>query len=63
MIKKGDIVRFLPEFADEGDDEFTRVAVADEDGGRVLIVTRMGWPVDPSEVVQCAWLEVVQSTR
>jgi len=37
MFKKGDIVSILPEFQDEGDDQFTWMVLADEEKGRVDI--------------------------
>ncbi len=58
-IKKGDVVRIKPEWQDEGDDEFTWVAVEDEDGGRVLIEVRgTGLFVNPQQRVEIAMLEV-----
>lgn len=37
MIRKGEIVEILPAFRDAGDDEFTWVAVTDEEKGRIDI--------------------------
>lgn len=37
MIKKGDVVEILPAFRDAGDEEFTWVAVTDEEKGRIDI--------------------------
>ena len=37
MIKKGDRVEILPEWQDDGDDQYIWEAVHDEDGGRVDI--------------------------
>ena len=34
MIKKGDIINILPEFQDDGDDQYTWVALNDEELGR-----------------------------
>ncbi len=41
MIRKGQQVHIKPEWQDDGDDEFTWVAIEDEDGGRVKIMTLM----------------------
>lgn len=35
MFKKGDVISILPEFQDNGDDQFTWVVLADEEKGRV----------------------------
>jgi hypothetical protein len=37
MFKKGDVVTILPEFQDDGDDQFTWMVLADEEKGRVDI--------------------------
>lgn len=37
MFKRGDPVEILPDFQDDGDDQFTWVCVTDEDKGRVDI--------------------------
>lgn len=50
MIRAGQQVWIRPERADVGDNDYPRLAVEDEDGGRVLVVTCMGWPVDPMRV-------------
>ncbi len=38
MIRKGQTVRIKPEWQDAGDDEFTWIALEDEDGDRVKIM-------------------------
>ena len=38
MIRKGQKVRIRPEWQDAGDDQFTWVALEDEDGGRVKVM-------------------------
>jgi hypothetical protein len=35
MFKKGDVISILPEFQDNGDDQFTWVVLTDEEKGRV----------------------------
>ena len=40
-VRRGDRVRIRPEWQDPGDDEFTWVALEDEDGGRVRIAPVM----------------------
>ena len=37
MIKRGDIVTIKPEWQDAGDDQYTWVAMDDEEKGRVMI--------------------------
>ena len=55
---KGDIVKILPEFQDEGDDDFTWVVVADEEKGRVDI-SAVDSPLNrkPVHIVQTEWIE------
>ncbi|MGA7178149.1 MAG: hypothetical protein WBX11_00985 [Thiobacillaceae bacterium] len=58
MIKKGDIVRIKPEWRDEGDEEFTWIALEDEDGGRVRIAPiNTGLPIPPNQIVNTDMLE------
>lgn len=55
-LKKKDIVRFLPEFAD-GVDEFDYILIEDPDGDRVKVMplnTNMEFP--PVQVVKTDWL-------
>lgn len=35
MLNRGETVRILPQYQDQGDDEFTWVVVGDEEKGRV----------------------------
>jgi hypothetical protein len=51
QIKAGDVVHIKPEWQDPGDDEFTWVALEDEDGGRVRIQAQMGFTFNPNTVV------------
>lgn len=58
MIKAGDIVEILPEWQDEGDSEFTWVAIEDEDGGRVKVkVIDSTLVFAPIYVMQTDWLK------
>ena len=52
------IVKILPEFQDEGDDEFTWIVVNDEEKGRVDI-SAIDSPltIKPIHTVQIEWLE------
>ena len=60
-IKRGDVLRIRPEWQDPGDDDFTWVAVEDEDGGRVRISALMDTPIVPSQVVTTAMVEHARS--
>lgn len=61
MIKQGQQVEIKPEWQDAGDDQFTWVAVDDEEKGRVTIC-----PIDsdlgikPTEIVPVDWLKVTE---
>jgi hypothetical protein len=58
VIKMGDKVRIKKEFQDPGDDQFSHIALEDEDGGRVRIVTlgtRMVFP--PNHIIETRMLE------
>ena len=58
MIKRGDIVRLLPQWQDPGDDALTWAALDDEDGGRVLVEARgTGLGIAPTYVVAVNMLE------
>ncbi|MFY9327485.1 MAG: hypothetical protein WAO76_05620 [Georgfuchsia sp.] len=58
MIKKGDTVKFKPEWQDEGDDNFTWIALEDEDGGRVRIAPLItGMSIQPNQIVNTYMLE------
>jgi hypothetical protein len=56
---KGQLVKILPEFQDDGDDEFTWVVVNDEEKGRVDI-SAIDSPltIKPIHTVQTDWLEL-----
>lgn len=54
---KGDPVEILPEFQDEGDDEFLWVVVDDEEKGRVTIsALNSALNIKPQHVVQIEWI-------
>jgi hypothetical protein len=57
MIKQGDIVKFKPEWQDQGDENVTFRAIENEDGGRVRVVAEIGLPINPEQVVSVAWIE------
>jgi len=55
-FKKGDLVRFLPEYED-GDKEFIYVLIEDPDGGRVKVMPfNSGLEIPPVQVVKIDWL-------
>jgi len=55
-LKKGDFVKFIPEYED-GDDEFVYVLVEDPDGGRVKVMPlNSGLDISPIQVVKTEWL-------
>lgn len=57
MIKRGDVVKFKPNWMDIGDDKVTFIAIEDEDGGRVKVQAQLGLPINPVDVVLVAWIE------
>lgn len=58
MIKRGDIVRLLPQWQDPGDYALTWAALEDEDGGRVLVEARgTGLGIAPTYVLAVSMLE------
>lgn len=58
MIKKGDIVRIKPEWQDEGDENFTWIALEDEDRGRIRIAPLgTGLTITPNQIVNTDMLE------
>jgi len=55
-FKKGDIVRFVPEYQDKEDD-FDYILVEDPDGGRVKVIAiNTGIQFPPIQVVKTDWL-------
>jgi hypothetical protein len=59
-ISKGDYVRILPEFQDQGDDEFDRVVVEGEEKGRITVATLgTGMRIAPTSVLRVEWVRVV----
>jgi hypothetical protein len=58
MFKKGDSVQIKPEWQDEGDAEFSRFVIEDEDRGAVKIVTIIpGWTINPTEWIDADKLD------
>jgi hypothetical protein len=60
-LKKDTWVRFLPAFADEGDDEIGFITTDDESKGRVTVMACLGWPINPTQVVDASWLVMDES--
>lgn len=55
-IKKGDFVKFKPEYED-GEHEFVYMLIEDPDGGRVKVVPlNSGLEIPPIQVVKSEWL-------
>ena len=58
MIKKGDTVKIKPVWRDEGDEDFTWIALEDEDGGRIRIAPLdTGLSIQPNQIVNIDMLE------
>ena len=57
-IKKGDIVKFKPEWQDHGDDKIDFRAVDDEYDGRIEIVACVDLPLKPTQIVPVKWLDL-----
>lgn len=59
-IKKGDSVRILPEFQDAGDENFTWVALCDEEDGLVDIApVNIGLTIIPKYRVESVWVALI----
>lgn len=58
MIRKGDIVKFKPEWRDGGDEEVIFVAIEDEDGGRLMVQAQLGLAINPIQVLS---VEMIQA--
>lgn len=62
MIRKGNIVEILPEHRDPGDEQYTWVALGDQEKGRIDVS-----PVDhpmaikPVYTLQVEWVRVIGS--
>lgn len=61
MIRKGDIVTFLPQWRDAGDERFTFIARSDEEKGRfdVSAIELMHMPLWPVQTVRVDMIEKV----
>lgn len=60
--KKGDIVRFLPEYED-GEKEFDYILIEEPDGGRVKVMPiHSGLEIPPIYVVETNWLILKTAT-
>jgi len=60
MIKRGDIVRIKPEWADPGDAAIDFLVTEDESKGRVSIMAMLGLAINPVQVVGCDMVDVVK---
>ena len=59
MFKRGDKVEILKEFQDEGDDEFTWIALGDEEKGRLDIMPmEIDLEIKPIYVVHVDWIKL-----
>lgn len=61
MIKRGDILRIKPEWADPGDDKIIFKATEDESKGRISIMAMLNLPVNPVQVVSTDMVEIIPS--
>lgn len=59
MITAGDKIRIKPVWQDAGDDKIEFIAVDDESKGRVTIEPQLGLAINPTQVVDVAWIERV----
>ena len=61
MLKKGDEVRILPEFQDDGDDDFIWIVMADEEKGRVDVCpANIPMMIKPTYTLLSDQVELVQ---
>ena len=58
MVKKGDLVKFKPQWCDNGDEDISFRANADEYDGRVEIVACVDLALKPTQIVNVEWLEI-----
>lgn len=57
MITAGQKVEIKKEFQDAGDENYTHVAIDNEEKGRVTIMTIIpGFSIYPTQVVRVEWL-------
>lgn len=61
MIKKGDLVKFKPEWQDAGDDEIVFRALDDEYDDRVEVVACVDLPLRPTQIVPTKWLDLTET--
>lgn len=57
MIKRGDEVKFLPEWQDEGDADGLFIAKEDQIGDRVLVESQCGLMWNPTAYVKLFMIE------
>jgi len=58
MVKKGDIVKFLPQWQDTGDEDIEYRAIDDEYDGRVEVEAQVDLPLKPTQIVPVKWLDI-----
>ena len=63
MIKKGDIIKFKPEWQDPGDEKIEFRAVDDEYDGRVEVVAMVDLPLKPTQIVPVKWIDLEAQTN
>lgn len=61
MIKKGNVVKFKPEWQDKGDEKIVFRAVDDEYDGRVRVVACVDMNLNPEQIVPVDWLDTTKS--
>ena len=56
-IKRGDVIKFKPEWMNPGDENLVFVATDDADKNRVTVMTLTSLPINPTQVVSVDWIE------
>ena len=62
MIKRGDTVKFLPQWQDPGDENIVFKALDDEYDGRVEVEAQVDLPLRPTQIVKIEWLDLAPNT-
>lgn len=61
FVRAGQVLRLLPQFYDEGDEEFEFIAVDDEEKGRVLVQVQVDLPIKPTQIVYSYMIDRARS--
>lgn len=61
LIKKGDRVRFKPEWQDPGDDKVEFRAMEDEDGPRIRVEAMTESAFNPNQIVDIDMIDFIVS--